>query len=57
MDPGMYKNRVVFLYPGMDAWSRMMQTEEVLFKQVFFTDFFHYSPTVQYDLEGLSIVQ
>jgi hypothetical protein len=33
-----------------------MQTEEALFKQVFLTEFFPYSPTVQYDLGGLSVL-
>ena len=35
----------------LDAWSRMMRTEEV-----FLTDSFPYSPTVPYDLEGLSVL-
>ena len=56
MAPGIYEYRAVFLYTGMDAWSQMMQTEEVLFKQVFLTEFFPYSPTVEYDLEGLSVL-
>jgi hypothetical protein len=56
LDPGIYEYRAVFLYTGIDAWSRMMRTEEeILFKQVFLTEFFHYSPIVQYDLEGLSV--
>ena len=52
----MYEYLAVFLCTGMDAWSRMMRTEEVLFKQVYLTEFFSYSPTVQYDLEGLSVL-
>ncbi len=57
MNPGINEYRAVFLYSGMDAWSRMMRTEEVLFKQVFLTDFSPYSPpTVQYDLESLSVL-